>query len=285
MQATCTRTFSESFRHRELARGFICGASLQNSKEQWLFQQSGLIHLIVVSGGHLQILTSVLLECSPLWLRRRSRAFHWILGLILFAYCLMTGFQAPVVRALFSRLFSFLSTRWRWNWDASKSQIAAAALVLTLFPEWIHSLSFYLSWLASIGFLLSPLCFRYDRRGAKFSWLQLCLTCGLIQSFIAAVFGWFSWLGLMMNAVVATPLAVALIPLSLAPIIFKPATAIVDEIWDWLIKGLELSVYYSQTNSGPSLPTPNWNFLWAFLLGLLFLASILIQQRYRGSHV
>jgi ComEC/Rec2-related protein len=285
LQRSCTNLFSDHFRHRVLARGFVCGTSLQSSKEQWIFQQSGLIHLIVVSGGHLQMLSLFLVECSPHWLQRRSRLFQVLLGAVLLAYCLFTGFQAPVVRALLARCFFGLSSHWRWNWDLSKCQIASGVFALTLFPDWIHSLSFYLSWLASIGFLVAPMCFRYQNRTARLSWWQLCLTCGLIQAFVAVVFGSFSWLGLAMNVLIAAPLALLLVPLSLLPVLWPSSTVGVDLIWEKLLNLLEWIVRWSSPPPVTRLGQPAWMGLWLFLVLLLAICSHLQLKRFRGSHV
>ncbi|MGZ5278826.1 MAG: ComEC/Rec2 family competence protein [Pseudobdellovibrionaceae bacterium] len=284
MQQSCTNLFSETFRHRDLARGFICGTSITDAKNRNTFQQTSLIHLMVVSGGHLQILTFLLLTIAPVSLKRHTfyRFFIWI---FLLFYCLATGFQAPVVRAFLSRVIAALGKYGRWNWDLGKVQIAAGVLSLILFPVWIHSFSFFLYWLASMGFLLIPLCFPYRNRRDEFSFKQVFLTCALIQAFVAVVFGSFSWLGILMNAVFAAPLAILLCGISLAPLLVPPLIPFCDQIWDWLLNLLEKTLPLASPASDIDFSKLQWFALWGLLVLLQVATHLIYSQRYRSSHV
>jgi competence protein ComEC len=274
---------SDSFRHRDLARGFLCGTAIENPKDRNTFQQTGLIHLLVVSGGHLQILSLLLLAPIPR-VFRRNKAFRFSLWVLLFSYCLITGFQAPVVRAFVGRVLTSLSQFWKWNWDLGKIQIAAGLMCLILFPAWLKSLSFYLSWLASMGFLLGPLCFSYRNSKTRPSFLQTLLTCALIQAFVAVVFCSFSWLGVLMNAVVAAPLAVLLLFLSGLPILHPSFISWCDRIWDFLLLTLDQTRLLANAPANVDFSRLQWLFLWSFLVLLQILLHLIYQQRYRHSH-
>ncbi len=284
LQRSCTNLMSESFRHRDLARGFICGTSIEDPKDRNTFQQTGLIHLLVVSGGHLQILTLLLLWPTP-QVFRRNKIFRTSLWVLLFSYCLITGFQAPVVRAFIGKVFGSLSRTWKWNWDLGKIQIAAGLLCLILFPDWQKNLSFYLSWLASMGFLLSPLCFSYRNRKTRSSFFQTLLTCALIQAFVAVVFSSFSWLGVLMNALIAAPLAVLLLALSALPAVHPLFIPWCDRIWDFLLFSLDQTLPLSNAPTTIDFSHLQWGFLWSFLVMLQVSLHLVYQQRYRHSHV
>lgn len=284
LQASCSALFSESFRHRELAQGFVCGTPIESAKDRDTFQRTGLIHLMVVSGGHLQLLALLLLLPFPGALRQKPFT-KFGLNLALGFYCLATGFQPPVVRAFITRLFSATGFHFRWNWSLGKTQIASGLLALALFPEWIHSFSFYLSWLAALAFSLSPLCFRYRNRKARMLWLQALLTCLLIQAFISLPFGSFSLGAALINACLAIPLALVILVISLAPLIADPMIAPSDRIWDWLLVGLEKLLSALPPALDFDFSRLHWMLLWFFLLAIQVVLHAIHLQRYRGSHV
>jgi ComEC/Rec2-related protein len=284
LQESCSQLFSRSFKHHELASGFLCGTSIQDISTKNSFQKTGLIHLMVVSGGHLQMLSWLLLLPLPEFLRRRKAVVFLLHGILLF-YCFMTGFQAPVVRAFISRIVSSMAWFLRWNWDLGKVQIAAGIFALALFPEWIHDFSFYLSWLASLGFLLAPICFVYKKRHSGFSLPQLLLTSALIQSFVAVVFGAFSWLGWILNALLAPALALILFVISAGGLLGSRISALCDWFWDILLKLMDSTLFLAPDLPPFSFAQLNWIFLWFFLLSLQMLFQIIYQQRYLNSDV
>lgn len=247
---------------------------------------------MVVSGGHLQLLSFLFFLLIPLAWQKR----WWVLAalaLLLFSYSLVTGFQPPVVRAFLSVCVLAVSRIFRWNWDLSKLQLSSGLLSLALFPQWIHSLSFFLSWLASMGFLLAPLCFRYRSRKQGPSWRQTLLTTGLIQAFVTVVFGNFSWLAVLMNALFAVPLAFVLLILSLAPLAvpdsvshFAPGVIpFVDRLWDYLLQALQSVLIWAPPPADINFKEISWLKLWIFLLSLQLVLVFIAQQRYRRSHV
>jgi competence protein ComEC len=239
---------------------------------------------MVVSGGHLQLLAFLLLLPAPKFVRRNP-IFRFLLWVALLAYCLFTGFQAPVVRAFVARAMASVNYYFRWNWDLGKIQVAAGLLCLMLFPEWLQSFSFFLSWLASMGFLLAPLCFPYRSRKARASFWQMLLTSGLIQAFVAIVFGSFSVLAVLMNALLAAPLAFLIVVISLAPLLSIYLIPVSDRIWDWLLIALEKTLPWAPPAANAGFSSRNWMLLWSFLILLQAILHLIYQQRYRASHV
>jgi competence protein ComEC len=275
--------------HRDLSQAFLCGTSLQDLQAQEVFQKTGLLHLIVVSGGHLQIISFLILFLIP----RRQRKHKWLsllLWILLFGYCFATGFQAPVVRAFFSRGLSSLNRHFAWSWDNGKCQLFSGVLLLLLFPEWILSFSFYLSWLASLGFLLLPLCYRAEKFSENSKILQLFLPGLLIQTLMAVFFGQFSLLGLFMNALVAPSLGLLLLPLSSLGALIPSLCPVIDGTWDLILRILtwvgQLSNSSAYLNENAfQVSTSRWIGLWIFLASTHCFFEILHQERYRKSHV
>src|SRR5262245_6137827 len=80
--------------YRALYAALVCGVSLPSGHEKQIFVDTGLIHLMVVSGSHL-----VFIERLTGFLPNSIRL---VLG---GAYAFLTGFQAPVMRAWMRRIF------------------------------------------------------------------------------------------------------------------------------------------------------------------------------------
>ncbi len=288
LQEKCALLIPESLQHRALAQSFLCGVPLSDSIAKPLLLETGLLHLMVVSGSHLQMLTSFLLFCLPYQLQSQ-KIFVWILCLLLFAYSLATGFQPPVVRAFLSLLTSKFNFKYSWNWTSGKTQAFAGLLTLLLFPEWIQSLSFYLSWLASLGFLLSPLL----RKAETKSWLKEFqlnfLNCAVVQTWMAVFFLQFSAPALFSNVLLAPLISLTLMPLSLLAVAFPAASNLTDQGWAVLLNVLSFCTQFIDNSpvskSNFHLSPLRWIFLWSFLAFLHAFFECLHQHRYRKSYV
>ena len=84
----------------------VCGASLKDSVAVSPWRNLGLIHLLVVSGGHLMILA---------WCLDRIRTPSWIRTPILILFTLMNRLDPPVLRSLFGLLGSQPLRRLGWT--------------------------------------------------------------------------------------------------------------------------------------------------------------------------
>jgi competence protein ComEC len=122
------------------------------------FQRTGSFHLFVVSGLHVTLLAGMVYWLARrLWLRERIAA---LLTLALStAYALLTGFGAPVQRALWIAAI-FLVTRLLGRDRSVLNTLGAAALgVLVLSPRSLFEASFQMTFLAvmAIGGIAVPL--------------------------------------------------------------------------------------------------------------------------------
>lgn len=120
----------------------ICGKNISTPQHQSLYALSGLIHLFVVSGSHFLLLENLASLCRvPLILRF---FLH-----ILFLFC--SGFQPPAFRFLIH--FILLATLFRNITTLRHDQkiFLSGFFTLCLFPSWLTSFSFLLSWAASLA--------------------------------------------------------------------------------------------------------------------------------------
>jgi competence protein ComEC len=129
-----------------------------NKAQRVGFERTGSFHLFVVSGMHVGLLAGLVF-----WLTRRFRLHEWLASLITialtFGYALLTGFGAPVQRALLMTgvfLFARLLSRDR---NVLNALGAAALAVLVLSPAALYEASFQMTLLAiiAIGGIAIPL--------------------------------------------------------------------------------------------------------------------------------
>lgn len=117
------------------------------------------IHMVVVSGQNLTILAGFLMSLASL-LGRRKTIVLTLLAIIF--YSLLTGLQIPVIRAAIMAFMAYLAQllgREKVGWWVL---FLTAALMLLVNPNWIFSISFQLSFLATAGVLLvAPLVSQY----------------------------------------------------------------------------------------------------------------------------
>jgi competence protein ComEC len=129
-----------------------------NKAQRVGFERTGSFHLFVVSGMHVGLLAGLVF-----WLARRLKLREWLatlLTLVLtFGYALLTGFGAPVQRALFMTAI-FLVARWMSRDRNVLNALGAAALgVLVWSPGALFEASFQMTFLAivAIGGIAIPL--------------------------------------------------------------------------------------------------------------------------------
>ncbi len=233
--------------HHALYAALICGIPLSASEEKRIFLDTGLIHILVVSGAHL-----IFLERLTLWLPARARLS--VLGV----FCWLTGFGAPVVKAFLRRA---LEPRLH-GWTTIQCEGAAVAAALLLFPPWIVSRSFLMSWTCALAFALPPLLPRPVDASVK--------VFILLYAFSAA-----SPLTVLWNALVAPFVGELLFPASLTTIALPALTPLVDQLWSALLWILEL---------GPQGRAAEWfwparQLLWIPLFTHIFLLMMEVRWR------
>ena len=146
----------------ELLKSLLLGdrTSLDENVEQ-AFKDSGVMHVLAVSGLHLGILIGLFF-----WILRKLRCSFSIAYLLLIPlvilYLALVGFKISLVRA--SLMFAFMALGWviaergwilrKWI-DPLQGLALAAIVILILTPTAIHDISFQLSFLATAGILIA----------------------------------------------------------------------------------------------------------------------------------
>jgi competence protein ComEC len=149
-----------------------------NKTQRVGFERTGSFHLFVVSGMHVGLLAGLLF-----WLTRRLRLREWVATPLILTltsgYALLTGFGAPVQRALFMTAVFLLARLLSRDRNVLNALGASALAVLVISPAALFEASFQMTFLAiiAIGGIAVPLSER--------SFLPYCL---------AAANVWDTWL-------------------------------------------------------------------------------------------
>jgi competence protein ComEC len=129
-----------------------------NKTQRVGFERTGSFHLFVVSGMHVGLLAGL-----AFWLTRRLKLHEWLATCVTialtFGYALLTGFGAPVQRALFMTTVFLLARLLSRDRNVLNALGAAALAVLVGSPGALFEASFQMTFLAiiAIGGIAIPL--------------------------------------------------------------------------------------------------------------------------------
>ncbi|RME57254.1 MAG: ComEC/Rec2 family competence protein, partial [Candidatus Dadabacteria bacterium] len=186
------------------------------SKVRKVFQQTGISHLLVISGYHLTVvfiavrllLMAVLVNFSYFRLKinvkKTSTLFACLCSIF---YALLTGFHSSAQRAAIGLSLYCLSTLLSRYVSLLNTLLFSALLMLIINPAVIFSVSFQFTFLALTGIVIGVLA-DSRRRAPKYApvFFASCLTSILTLYY----FNYFSLIGFFTNIVVA-PLLVVLV--------------------------------------------------------------------------
>ncbi|GAB4368446.1 MAG: ComEC/Rec2 family competence protein [Elainellaceae cyanobacterium] len=121
-----------------------------NIREQ--FRKTGLAHAIAASGAQVSMVVGVVLALT----QRCSTKLRLICGFtILFAYISLTGLEPAVLRAGIMGGVALLALATERRVKPLSSMLLAATLLLVFNPLWTWDLGFQLSFLATLGLLVT----------------------------------------------------------------------------------------------------------------------------------
>ncbi|MEO6862021.1 MAG: ComEC/Rec2 family competence protein [Microcoleus sp.] len=215
------------------------------------FVQAGLAHAIAASGTQVSMVLALVLALT----RRFSKQLQFGFGVgALFLLVGLTGFEASICRAAlmgFGTLFALLLSR---EVKPLGLLLIAATILLLVNPLWIWDLGFQLSFLATLGLVVTapPLM-------AKLDWMPPAIASILVVPIAASVwvlplllyiFSVVSPYSILVN-IIAAPLlwilSIGGMVSALAGLIFPPAGSLLAQLLDYPSKGLiAIAQYFSQ---------------------------------------
>jgi competence protein ComEC len=152
-----SRQLMQGLRQPALLMALIYGEQQDVDKNDWqTLRDTGLIHLIAISGMHIGLIAWIGMALSRLCLQRwasRFPALHWLIGMAFaFLYSALADFSAPTVRSLIMLSIWMLLRLWQREWSAIRIWLLSLAIMLVIDPWSIFSSGCWLSFVA-VGIL------------------------------------------------------------------------------------------------------------------------------------
>jgi len=119
-------------------------------KVQSAFLTTGLVHLLVVSGGHLTALALILRYLAPY----RYGLLLSLVGITFYSLFLVPS-EPPVLRAYLMAVFVILLLLYGERPNLLNILFLSGAIILLFYPEYVYSYSFWLSFCATLYIILS----------------------------------------------------------------------------------------------------------------------------------
>jgi competence protein ComEC len=151
----------------ELLSGILLGQNGQLPPQFKLaLRDTSTLHIVVASGQNLSMLAGFFLLLSGL-IKRQLAITLSFLAVVL--YVLLTGVQVPVLRAAIMVSLAFFGQLVGRERDAIWILIVTGGVMLLVNPTWLTSISFQLSFLATLGVVVvSPLILKQFKHLPEF---------------------------------------------------------------------------------------------------------------------
>jgi competence protein ComEC len=138
-----------------LAKGILIGDKRDFSDALYdTFRKSGLLHITAVSGQHVAIFIIFIGFGARSVVTNRKRLARVLLGAI-FAYTVVVGAQPSILRASLMAAFGILLENAKLRRDALTALMLSSALMAAYNPFFTRDVSFQLSFLATLGLILT----------------------------------------------------------------------------------------------------------------------------------
>ncbi len=134
-----------------LLNGIIFGIKISKGAFYLKLKKVGLLHLVVLSGLNITILSSIVAYFTKSFGKKLSILIT-IISIILFI-CFV-GVEAPVVRAGIMGILTLVAVLYDRENITLLSLLYSLVFIFFIWPEWFKSLSLYLSYSATLGIIL-----------------------------------------------------------------------------------------------------------------------------------
>ncbi|MCK4828576.1 ComEC/Rec2 family competence protein, partial [bacterium] len=196
--------------HSSFVAGVTLGSKASVPRDFWqALKDSGTIHVVVASGMNVTLVAGFLMNFLILFFPRKRAIPTALLGI--WGYSLVSGFDAPIIRAAIMGSVGFTAQSLGKLYDAWRALFLSALVMLIAKPEWLTDLGFILSFVATFSLML----FERKVRGLV-SRVPFLFREGLSTSLAAQIgvapilfvtFGQFNLLSPVVNALVLWTIA------------------------------------------------------------------------------
>lgn len=255
--------------------------------QQWVqMQQMGLIHLIAISGLHIQLVFALGVVISRV-LFSRSLFIRWgphLVGLVVATgYAWLSSFSAPTTRALLTCILFTIIAMGNLHLSRKSKWLLIFALMLALNPFYALSASFWMSFTAVATIYLA-----LSQHGSKPWWQRALWMQGYLTLFLAPIaaylFGGISLSAWLLNLLVVPVFSVVVMPGILLALLVELSTLFVGlqtvEPWYWVSFALWPLARFFALDLGWWLQTSRAELWW-----IIVLCALVVLLRYvtRGA--
>ena len=139
--------------YASLMGGVVIGSKSGMPSGFWeKLKTTGTAHIVVASGTNVAFAGYFLLSLFLIFMKRGRALVLTLLGI--WAYVMLSGFDAPLVRAGIMGSITFSAQIFGKLSSAIRALLIGAALMLIVRPFWIYDLGFMLSFLATASLIL-----------------------------------------------------------------------------------------------------------------------------------
>src|SRR3989344_5175843 len=139
--------------HASLLNGMLLGKQLFVTNTFYnQLKQVGLIHIVVLSGMNITMLSAIILNTLVHFINRKWALLCTIVIIILFV--LFVGAEPPIIRAALMGIISLAAVLYGRKAMALYSLFLSGIIMLIINFEWLQSISFQLSFSATLGIVL-----------------------------------------------------------------------------------------------------------------------------------
>lgn len=274
-----------------------------------LYRQSGIVHVLSVSGFHLTLLAGLvfflirgLLSLFPILDGRvNTKKIAAFLSLLVVGfYLLISGMQVPAVRSFFMVAFVLLAVMFDRQSISLRTTMMAGILILFLWPETLIGVSFQLSFMAVFALvslydvLMRRLTFSH-LRGYWIYKMWLLVLGTVMVSLLASIatapysiyhFNQYALYSVLGNLMTSVLFSFVIMPLLLAAVLLMPLgwDAPFFKISGWFFDIIEKMCRWITTLPYADLTVPSfddWG-LWVMTFGFLILFLCVTKIRWVG---
>ncbi|MBC2192819.1 DNA internalization-related competence protein ComEC/Rec2 [Listeria sp. FSL L7-0229] len=176
------------------------------------YQQMGVVHLLAISGLHVNLLIGALYFLLLKFSITRERAIICLLAFLPF-YVIFTGANPPVIRAATMTALLLLSEKYATKWSSFSVICLSFILFFLIQPYVIYEVGFQLSYAVSFGIILSSRQILTRQQNTFTKSLAISFVSTIMSSAVMMYhFYSFSWVGIFFNLLYVPIFTIIILP-------------------------------------------------------------------------
>ncbi|EAD2762563.1 DNA internalization-related competence protein ComEC/Rec2 [Listeria monocytogenes] len=177
-----------------------------------VYQQMGVVHLLAISGLHVNLLIGAIYFLLLKFGITRERAITCLLVFLPF-YVILTGANPPVIRAATMTALLLLSENYTTKWSSFSAICLSFILFFLLQPYVVKEVGFQLSYAVSFGIILSSRQILTKQQNAFTKSLAISFISTIMSSVVMMYhFYSFSWVGIFFNLIYVPIFTIIILP-------------------------------------------------------------------------